>query len=412
MKFRGTKTESRILIAGLSCYGLTTAFSITNWLNFSIVGVILVLIALLITFARRGVSIEGNIPVHLLCIALVFSVGISIIASEAVDPYKMWAHAAARVFSIVSFLLIPSLAMKADSGSIYIFRKGLVVAAIVVLILVLYDSLRLNGIVNFGTIPHLGVDDELDALARGSTYRARGGSIEPGHDASVICAVIPLLGYWIKGKQFVFTVSIIFLVVYLTGFSTALALWYAIFMLVYAFLHGGIAVSMKIYSAGRVAFGFLMLYFIFVAAGIDQDLSDKFISSSYEDRLFSFVDILEGSASNFVALLFGYGPGGYLVLNVERVTNTFSSFFLDLGLLGFLLYLLMVLVVFIQLLRIGNNLYTAAFVAYASSFVLTIGNYWFPTHWLFLLYPYFAIQESVSETRPAEKSVFFGSSQK
>lgn len=396
--FRGTGIEALAIVFGASCFGLTSAFSLNNWLNFSIVGVLMVAITASITFLRHGIDLNPNLYNNFLCLSLVILVGLSISLSDNPDTVKMWSHAAARIFSIIFFFAIPGILMDSDRGAIKLLRWGLVGALLLVILLIFYDSLRLNGLIGLEAIPHLGTDDELDALARGSIYRARGGSIEPGHDASVISAILPLLGYWFRKARLLLVISTIFLVIYLIGFSTAFALWYFLFLIFYAYFYGGESVEQRLYSAMRVVFGGAFIYFIYTNIGITTDLYDKFYSISFEDRFFAITDIIEGSKDNFLVLLIGHGPAGYLALNVERVTNTFASFYVDLGLLGLINYALIIAISLRQTLKAADYVYVAGFLAYLFSFVFSIGNYWFPTHWLFLLYPYFASEKRGSNS--------------
>ena len=388
-----------VAMVGASMFGITSAFSLSSWLNWSVIGVSILGFCAAIEIVRGRIDFGDGYDVILTAVGMLLAVAISMALSNVSVDEKAWNHFFARNFTIVFLFLLPSILLRSNALLVFAVKKGLVLTAWLSIFLILYDFLRLNGYLDLGAVPHLFAGEELDATHRVDIYRARGGSIEPGHDASVIAAILPLMVDRIREKFRLAFICLIAAIVYFMGYSTSLVLWLLVFSLVYSVLLSGVSLHGKVLAVARVFGMAVFLFFAFDYFGIIEDLETKIFSSSYEDRIGSFIDIASGVAENGGALLFGYGPGGYLASGVSMVTNTFSGWVLDSGLLGLFFYLCAILLCWRRLLLCSDPLYMAAFIAYLSVFVMAIGNYWFPTHWLFLLYPIFSLSNREREIK-------------
>lgn len=382
--------QARLCFLGASGYGLTTAFAQSSWINFSVIGASIIAIVALMKMLTEHLRLVDSNFVILLTLCLVISTLLSVAIVNAPFEDKLVSHTLARLFSIFALYMLPYILLQSDVPTATAMQRGLTVALCITLLLIVYDYLRLNGLLDLGAVSHMGSDEEILATARGSIYRARGGSYEPGHDAAVISAILPIALAQIRTSLRIVVAILISLVTYLLGFSISLVIWLIIFTAIYLYLSNASGFKFRLFALLRVVIVCGGFIYLLNALEIIADISDKFFSESYAMRADSFLDILAGSTHDLSKLLFGYGPGGYLILEVSAVTNTFASFLLDVGIVGLTFYCLAILFTFRQLLRINNPIYTAGFVAYVIVFVNAIGNYWFPSHWLFLLYPCFA----------------------
>ena len=328
--------------------------------------------------------------------------------STSLYESKTLNHTLARLFSILVLFLLPYVLLDADRQIGRAMTLGLTGALAITLLLIAYDYLRINGFLDLGVVPHIGTDEELLATVRGYINRARGGSYEPGHDASVVAAILPV-ALTLVGRQFRLAVAIgVCSFVYLLGYSSSLVIWLALFLCTF------LLADHAWHSRIRLATIFRLLVVVAVALGLAEvlgvsgDLADKFVSTSYLDRANSFQDILVGGTKDQATFFTGYGPGGYMALDLGMVTNTFGGLILDLGVFGFTLYILIVVHAFFRILKLRDPLFMAGFVAYAVVFLNAIGDYWFPTHWLLFFYPCFALAASTRGTaNPATVSARF-----
>lgn len=373
-----------------SFFSLTSAFSISSWLNYSVIGVSIIGAVALIEMMSGQIDFSASRQMLLIAIGMFASTIAAFALTTVPDAEKSLNHTAARLFSIIVLLLLPYLLLNSSTQIASSVRRGLILAVAVTITLIVYDFLRLNGYLDFGPVPHLETGDELDATHRIDIYRARGGSVEPGHDASVIAAIFPLLVDRMKENLRLLALFSIGFVVYFMGYSTSLVLWGFVFAIVYASLKQNTELKEKLWSVARILFVAALLFVVLSYYDLIDDLQGKFDSVSYEGRYDSLEMILASVTDSLMTLIFGYGPGGYLAIGVFSITNTFAALILDCGLLGVSFYVGAIAISWQHLRSYKDPLYTAAFVAYLLIFVMAIGNYWFPTHWLFLMYPIFA----------------------
>lgn len=356
-----------------------------------------------------GGATRLRLDVQLLCaVFLLFQVLLSAAVSSALIEEKLYNHTAARLFSIVCIFALPYLLLKSDRGAALAFRLGATASMAFCALLLLYDYARLNGLAPLPPIPHIGASEELDATFRAYIFRARGGNFEPGHDAAAFAAILPLAAsFFIKRFQLPLIITAC-LPIYLVGYSASLVLWLVTFIIAYGYFEGSRQLNARLLLAFRIGVTLAIATIAFGYFEIVDDLREKFLSASFVDRLASFDAIFLGSTENLKVFLFGYGPGGYLVLDVSLVANTLAGILLDLGAIGLGLFIVMIFASFMQLRSIGNSLYTAAFLAYLLVFWNAIGNYWYPFHWLLLSYPIFARivhhQEPISTVRSTRSS--------
>lgn len=379
-----------ICIFAATLYGLTSAFSITSWVNYSIIGASLIGAIAVGEMIKGEINFSASRQMLLVIAGMVISTAIAFALSTVPDAEKSLNHTTARLFTIVVLLLLPYILLNNDMQLASAVRKGLLIALAISVTLIVYDFLRLNGYLDFGPVPHLETGDELDATHRVYIYRARGGSVEPGHDASVIAAIFPLLVDRMKENWRLITLFSIGFIVYFMGYSTTLILWGFVFSLVYAALKQNRDFKERLWSIIRILFIFVVLFSVLASYDLVDDLEGKLDSVSYDGRVESLEAILLSVLESFKTLIFGYGPGGYISIGVFSITNTFAALILDCGLFGLSFYIAAIFVSGRALYVSRDPLYIAAFFAYLLTFVMAIGNYWFPTHWLFLMYPVFA----------------------
>lgn len=385
------KLHARLCLVGATAYGLTTAFAPSPWVNFSVMGALIVAsVAVVRLFTGRMQRVGSNVVIilaFLLALSVLVSASLSVISYED----KITNHTLARLFTIFVLYMLPYMLLDADAQVARAMQRGLSIALGITLVLIIYDYLRLNDLFDLGIIPHIGTSEELDATVRGHIYRARGGGYEPGHDASAVAAILPIMLAQLRtGLIRIVVAAAISLVVYLLGYSTSLVIWFVTFTVLYLFSQEVVGTKSRLFTFLRVVVVCAGVLYFLDALEIASDVSEKFFSSSYIDRAESFADILAGSTKDLYTFLFGYGPGGYRLLNLSTITNTFAGLLLDMGVIGLLLYCTAIAYSLMQLRRINSPIYFAGFIAYVVVFVNAIGNYWFPTHWLFLLYPCFA----------------------
>lgn len=383
--------KGRLVVLGASTLAITSAFAPNAWLNLSVIGVSIlsaVSLGALLAGGMRRLRLDAHV---LFACLLVLQVLAAAVLSPAISEEKLLNHTSARLFSIVFIFLLPYILLSSERSAAKAFQVGVTISLCLCFALLLYDYARVSGLLALSPVPHIGSLDDLDATIRGFIMRARGGNYEPGHDAAAFVAAIPLALAFVPAKARIVVVIFFCMAVYLIGYSAALIFWLAIFLAVYSFLEQvhnlrrTLAPLLKT-LLGLGAAALLLNYF-----EVFGDLEDKIFSASYTHRVESFEEILTGSIKDWRTFLFGYGPGGYLTLDVTLVANTYAGFLLDLGALGLVLYVAMIIAALNQLRKIGNPLYTAAFIAYALVFLNSIGNYWYPLQWLLLSYPTFAL---------------------
>lgn len=393
--------RARACFFGALFYSLTSAFAPSPWVNFSTIGssiVAAVALAMLLTGRMRRVDSNGVIILGFVLVLLTL-----VSASLAVTSYeeKLSNHTAARVFTILVLYMLPYMLLDADAQITHAVQRGLTASLGLTILLICYDALRLNGIFDVGIVSHTDNIDSLEALARGYIYRARGGAFEPGHDASIIAAILPIAVAQLRLSLRIIVVIAISLLVYLLGFSISLVIWLILFTSLHLYFTQTASFKFRILPYLSVCLAVVVLFYGLDDLEIVADMKTKFSSASFVDRSDSLDAILTGSTKDLATFLFGYGPGGYLVLDVAAVTNTFAGFILDVGALGLLVYLSAIVYSLTRLWHAKNPVYTAGFIAYLIVFANSVGNYWFPTHWLFLLYPCFAKLHHVASTAPS-----------
>lgn len=384
--------RAAICFAGAALYGLTTAFALSVWFNWAIVGALAVgMVAIERLLTGRMVRQSSNIAV-VVVVTVSFVMLTLFSAVVSVNPYedKLWNHTAARIFTIITLYLLPYILLDSSIKYTDAVRAGCTVALGITCLLILYDYLRLNGFLDLGIVPHARSTEELDATARGYIYRARGGGFEPGHDAALVCALIPIVLSRLQEKFRLMAASFVIALVYFMGFSISLLLWLAIFAPLYYYLKQSRDRTFSVVPYVTVAFISLLLFYAFYEFGILEDLFEKFLSASYLQRAESFEVIIEESARSVGTFLVGYGPAGYLDINLKIVTNMFASVLLDLGTIGVILYVVAIVFSFQQLKLVREPIYTAGFVAFVAVFLNASGDYWLPANWMWALYPCFA----------------------
>ncbi|MBL8516657.1 MAG: hypothetical protein JNM76_06780 [Betaproteobacteria bacterium] len=370
--------------------GLTSAYATSTWFTLSVAGSIAIgLVAAVNLFLQGSRSVKVTWAFGL-AVAMLMVVAISATITSFGHSEKLWNHTLARVFTIVVMFWLPLALLESNADIAEAFRMGCILSAVAVIALIFNDFLRLNGMPNFLTVPHIEIDEEFSAIVRGFIFRARGGGYEPTHDAAVIAAILPLmisrLSHW---WRIIWATGIV-VAVYFMGYSAALVFWLIAFLICYSFLHRKTRLSTRLLSVIKMAASVALALVILDSLDILSDLNIKLESASFEQRLVSLQSIVEGSTQSATTFLFGYGPGGYIALNVDAVTNTYASFLLDLGIAGLVVYLSLIATTCYRLVALSNPLYLSAFIAYALVICGSIGNYWFPTHWLIFLYPVFA----------------------
>lgn len=390
--------RDRACFFGALFYSLTSAFALSPWLNLSTIGssiVAAVALAMLLTGRMRRVDSNGVVILSFVLVMLTL-----ISAAFAVTSFeeKLANHTSARIFTILALYMLPYMLLDANAQVTRSVQLGLTTSLVFTVLLICYDALRLNGIFDIGIVSHTDNIDSLEALARGYIYRARGGAFEPGHDASIIAAILPIAVAQLRLGLRIIVVITISLLVYLLGFSISLMIWLILFTSLHLFFTQTVSFKFRILPYLSVCVAVAVLFYGLDDLEIVADIKTKFLSASFVDRSDSLEAILDGSGKDLTTFLFGYGPGGYLVLDVAAVTNTFAGFLLDVGALGLLVYLSAIVYSLTRLWHAKNPVYTAGFIAYVIVFGNSVGNYWFPTHWLFLLYPCFAKLHHVAST--------------
>jgi hypothetical protein len=218
--------------------------------------------------------------------------------------------------------------------------------------------------------------------------RPRSTFSESGHFAFYLACVAPVLvaAYREQNRPGIARLVIFLLLLCATLlFSTSLFLVLFIWLLMYVALN-------RVYTRWWGLLLIAVFSLLVVSAGsVLYDLADalvfeKFRLYSFEDRQEKFttmVDLLTGSTP--LQLLFGHGMGSFEALGVPNSISAYTNFALDLGLVGCLLFLLILMPpeLFTDTRDIWKRtwLYLCAGLVF---FFLAVPNYFFP-HFTFVL---------------------------
>jgi hypothetical protein len=176
--------------------------------------------------------------------------------------------------------------------------------------------------------------------------RPRSTFAESGHFAFYLACIAPLLVAAYRTEKDAIAVKLVFVAVTLCSillFSTSLFLVLALWGLI-AFVLKGVYLKPLGFIVMCGAIVLFMIFSVELLRIADVLVLHKFRLFSFDDRQEKFVAVLELMRDSDVPhVLFGYGMGSFLGLGMEDSISSYANFLRDTGLVGFALFLSMLL---------------------------------------------------------------------
>lgn len=232
-------------------------------------------------------------------------------------------------------------------------------------------------------------------------YRERSFVVEPGHFALFLEILGPLAVYYIINelKNFFIKLILVFIIMFsfLLTFSTGGILIFLIsslFVIIYYVLQKGIRFKKNYILFIMVFFFLLVLFILYGVTYIDflikyfemkitnsGSASNRLEKIEYAIFLFNHGDVFRE--------LFGYGPGGYLVLYSHiSIICLYLLLLIETGIVGLVLFVLFQILILVNIFKIKTKLKYYLLVAYISSSIhyMLISNYWYPWYWFLIAF--------------------------
>tara|TARA_B110000971_G_scaffold221202_1_gene267351 strand:+ start:5253 stop:6143 length:891 start_codon:yes stop_codon:yes gene_type:complete len=249
-----------------------------------------------------------------------------------------------------------------------------------------------------------------NTMALGFYFRTKGFFAEPGHFALFLECFIPVI-YWFLYKTDIILNSIlkniIFLIIISAFILTISAAGFAClslgFLIAVFFNINNLKKNLpKSFIKALLFLGILFLIYDYtddyfsVYDIIYTNTIDKLDSGSSQDRmsrLVVFYDILNNM--NIADYLFGHGPNATVSLGYSKdltILLLYHLLFIELGLIGFLLFLAIIFIFISKSFLIKGKLrfYVQASLISVSLHYIFIGNYWYPYLWFLGIFIYLA----------------------
>ena len=368
----------------------TSAFALSSWLYLPGLLLLLILPLLLV-----GLSLKRGFELNSIDIGLIVFLG-SVIFSTTLGMVihfdeKILNHSLAYSFTIIIWYFGARILFEYSSLNIESIVSLIHISVLVVAILGLiefvfknYYSIDLDVLIS----RPLSMRDYAPTFA--GLIRVRSVVEESGHLSLLLEIFAPVIIYSSQKRINIYhRISYLMIVVcFVLTFSSVGFLLLCLNLFI-------VAVSkMKRSPIFRFVFiGFIVFlgfyYSSFFVFMYDNLITNKMISHSGSRRLDSIVSALvfmrDGSLLN---ILFGHGPGSYEILGLDSVISLYANLLLELGLLGFSIFVYILLRSYFSIksvtndkLRFGLKL---SFIN-ATLHYFFIGNYWYPWIWLLLI---------------------------
>jgi len=381
----------------------TSAFALKSFLPLPL------LISFILTFKFifiKNIKFKISI-VDIILFIFLFMISISYICNLFILRYspKLLNHFSSYFITLLFYYFIIKNILY-----IYVLKKGINKVLKFVLLSVLLASI-------FGTINFLGKNffgfdldnyiyrpmvENMNALAIGF-YRSRSFIEEPGHFAMFLEIFFPLSLYYLLNikvnKNYIILYSFIVIISFLFTFSTAgiMISIISIFSVFIYYLFQNKSVLKNIYLYKQL---FYILIFLLVILSIFNyyGLFDLFQlieyinsklngSNSSNDRLDRVHEALSlFSNSGLFHILFGFGPGGYL-LYIKSIISLYLLLLLETGIIGLFLFILFQFLVLKHILSLNSNIkyyFLFSFISATFHYSL-ISNYWYPWYWFLIV---------------------------
>ena len=387
------------------------AFSYYNGLiTFTILISILMMIS--IVFASH-LKISKNLLLYLApAIIFIFYIILNFIIN--VQFYNsFFNHVISYIVSALFFLIIPlwyfeSFKLKHNIKSLLYW----------ITLMVFFTCLYACSQFIFNNFFQINLDDYLywptekisNTMALGFYFRTKGFFAEPGHFALFLECFIPVI-YWFLYKTDIILNSIlkniIFLIIISAFILTISAAGFAClslgFLIAVFFNINNLKKNLpKSFIKALLFLGILFLIYDYtddyfsVYDIIYTNTIDKLDSGSSQDRmsrLVVFYDILNNM--NIADYLFGHGPNATVSLGYSKdltILLLYHLLFIELGLIGFLLFLAIIFIFISKSFLIKGKLrfYVQASLISVSLHYIFIGNYWYPYLWFLGIFIYLA----------------------
>ena len=251
-----------------------------------------------------------------------------------------------------------------------------------------------------------------NTMALGFYFRTKGFFAEPGHFALFLECFIPVI-YWylyktdiilnfiLKNIIFLIIIAAFILTISAAGFACLLfgfliAVFFSINNLkkklpksfIKALLFLGV-----IFLIYKYTDDYFSVFDIIYTNTIDKLYSGTGSSQDRMSRLVVFYDIVNNM--NIADYLFGHGPNATVNLGYPKdlsILLLYHLLFIELGLIGFLLFLAIIFIFISKSFLIKGKLrfYVQASLISVSLHYIFIGNYWYPYLWFLGIFIYLA----------------------
>lgn len=365
----------------------TSALAISSWLYLPGIMLVSILPLLLI---RLSISYKFKFNgIDLGLIALLVAVLVSsILAGLLHFNWKSINHTMAYIFTVFIWYFVPRVLLDLSNLSLGIIFSWIKLSLFVVGLIGLLEFILKNyyafDIDSFIYRP-LSMTDYIPTF--GPWIRVRSVVEESGHLSLLMEIFIPLIVFGESSRNmksgiiFYLVMGLCFILTFSTVGYVLLAL--NIFILVM------IRLKESVWSGLTVIILVVCSVFYYWDALINLyvDLvGNKLISNSGSRRLDSILAALNFMREgNIIHILFGYGPGSYDVLGLDSVVSLYVNLFLELGLVGALIFGFILFKVYVVIRSIrSKNLRIGLLLSFFNAVIhyIFIGNYWYPWIWL------------------------------
>lgn len=262
-------------------------------------------------------------------------------------------------------------------------KKIIELTYFLIIIFCIIDALNLFRIIDInlgrGNVEHL-------AVSFGDLYRIRGPFEEPSYLGAFVAATLPIYLFISKKRAFKFIV--VSGVTVLLSLSANFVFWFFIYLLLWVLFILPKIIRLKLLTRSNVATFLFIASFILISVfefNIFGIIYGKFLGNSFSERIESY-SIISDFINHPLHIIFGFGPGYFLSTNFSQPTSIVVSTFIELGLLGLLIFFCIYFINIFMLFKKPAAMHlTIGCISYFI-FIMTTPGYYFPFYVLPLLY--------------------------
>lgn len=381
------KINTKISAIYLTTIGLpfTSLFAINSYISLSIVAFSVGFLMLVLN-KNRYKFLRNDRPSKLICFIVLGAIPLpifSIITSFYIHSEIRTAHIISRMLFYILVLMAMVYMNELGKCGNKKVMKILAITYLIILLVCTTDALILFGILDIN-LPRPTVDELV--ISYGNIFRIRGPFEEPGYLAAFIAATLPMYLHVCKYKIYSFIV--ISGIAIFMSLSANYVIWSLLYSVLWFFMSLRYLKLTRLHVVKNIIPFLIFLSFILLALyGFDvlDIVTGKFLGSSYESRIESYA-ILNKYFDYPENFLFGLGPGFYLNTEYSQPTSIVISTFLELGVLGILIFFGIYFINIYFLLKSNLAMHLAIGCVLYFLFMLTTPGYYYPFYVLPLLY--------------------------